>query len=133
MNRQGKPLDEGDSEVVRQRLLTALATEAVPTPPRRRLPRRLRPFVAPPEITFRESHDGRMTELELNCTDEPGLLSKVAAALHQSGVRIHDAMITTLGDRVEDTFVLSDAAGQPLGHEQQAALERALLQTLEHE
>jgi UTP:GlnB (protein PII) uridylyltransferase len=42
------------------------------------------------------------------------------------GVRIHDARINTLGDRVEDAFILSDMQNAPLSRQ----LRTELLQTL---
>ena len=41
-------------------------------------------------------------------------------------IRIHDAMIATLGDRVEDTFLLTDADNQLLDDEAKTTLVDAM-------
>ena len=126
MNRQGRPLEEPDADSLRHRLVEALAEQRVLEPVRRPIPRRLRPFQVPPEIHFRRGRDGRVTELEIGCTDQPGLLSKVSAALLQCEVDIHDAMIATLGDRVEDTFFITDRDHRPLEEAEQARVAEAI-------
>ena len=55
-----------------------------------------------------------MTLMDLECTDRPGLLSQVSVAMLNAGIRIHDARISTLGDRVEDAFIISDRHNAPL-------------------
>lgn len=131
MNRRGEPLDEQDTALLQERLGAALEGQQVLEPVRRPMPRRLRPFVTPPEIHFRPGREGRVTELELGCTDQPGLLSKLSAAMLQCEVNIHDAMISTLGDRVEDTFYLTGRDNRPLPPQAQEALADAINEILE--
>ena len=133
MNRQGNPLDERDTLWLQERLGKALEAKEVLEPVQRPMPRRLRPFVAPPDIQFREARGGRVTELELGCTDQPGLLSKLSAALRKSEVNIHDAMIATLGDRVEDTFYLTCRDNQPLDDEARETVAAAIRDILDHD
>ncbi|MCG8465337.1 MAG: hypothetical protein MI750_10870, partial [Xanthomonadales bacterium] len=66
------------------------------------------------------------TLMWLECTDRPGLLSLIAEVLLAEHVRIHDARIATLGDRVEDLFVLSDRHDRPLTQAACDALSQAL-------
>ncbi len=47
------------------------------------------------------------------------------------GVRIHDAMIATFGERVEDTFLVSGADGELLDEEQRGRLVDAIRRHLE--
>ena len=61
----------------------ALAARRVLQPVSRPMPRRLRPFMAPPEIDFRTARRGAVTEVEVECTDRPGLLSQLAAAMRR--------------------------------------------------
>lgn len=131
MNGRGEPLDEQDALWLQERLGEALSQCLILDPVQRPMPRRLRPFKSRPELKFRRGREGQMTELEISCTDQPGLLSKLAAALHASRVNIHDAMISTLGDRVEDTFFLTGKDGQPLDDATQAALSSAIHSTLD--
>ena len=52
--------------------------------------------------------------MHLDCSDQPGLLSRVAAAIFTAGAQVHNARIATFGERVEDIFLISDADHQPL-------------------
>jgi [protein-PII] uridylyltransferase len=68
--------------------------------------------------------------MDLACSDRPGLLSNISAAMVACGVRIHDARISTLGDRVEDAFILSDKENAPLSRNLRAELLQSLKDTL---
>jgi len=68
--------------------------------------------------------------MDLACADRPGLLSHISAAMLACGVRIHDARITTLGDRVEDSFILSDSENAPLSRQTRTELLQTLKETL---
>ena len=52
--------------------------------------------------------------LEINCPDRSGVLACVGEVLAANDVHIKDARITTLGERVEDLFYITDMAGKPL-------------------
>ena len=91
-------------------------------PVRRKLPRRLRPFVSTPEVHFSTARGGTVTAVEVHCTDRPGLLSQLAAAMVECDLRIHDAMVATFGDRVEDTFLVSDREDRPLNEARRTQL-----------
>jgi [protein-PII] uridylyltransferase len=49
------------------------------------------------------------------------------------GIRIHDARIATMGDRVEDAFILSDAQNAPLDREKRTELLQTLTETLKQD
>ena len=44
---------------------------------------------------------------QLSAGDQPGLLSRIARVLVQFGVNVHSARINTMGDRAEDTFLVT--------------------------
>ena len=50
--------------------------------------------------------------MSISASDRPGLLYAVARVLAENGVRLHTAKIATLGERVEDIFLIS---GRSLG------------------
>jgi [protein-PII] uridylyltransferase len=68
--------------------------------------------------------------MDLTCSDRPGLLSDISAAMVACGIRIHDAKITTMGDRVEDAFILSDKHNEPLSRDTRALLLKILIEKL---
>jgi [protein-PII] uridylyltransferase len=97
----------------------------------RAIPRRLRHFTAGPRIRFEADPDQLGTILELECNDRPGLLSRVAAAMVKENVQVHDARIATFGERVEDTFLVSDAERHPLEPAAQESLAMTIKNYLE--
>ena len=52
--------------------------------------------------------------LEINCPDYPGILAFIGSVLAEESLRIKDARITTLGERVEDLFYVTDLQNKPL-------------------
>ena len=86
-------------------------------PPRvvtRRAPRQVRMFTTPSEVEFAMDLSGRHTVLEIHTGDRPGLLSIIGQALAQYGIRLWNAKITTVGERAEDVFFITDASNRPL-------------------
>jgi [protein-PII] uridylyltransferase len=130
MDARGQPLNEGDCGKLKRKLGSVLAGRKVMEPVHRKLPRRLRPFVSAPIIRFDTARSGTVTSLELECTDRPGLLSQLAAAMVACDIRIHDAMIATFGDRVEDTFLVTDRYNRLMNEDLQAMLVTAINQRL---
>jgi len=130
MDRHAQPLNHIDSERLKSRLCEVLANATVPEQIVRRLPRRLRPFKSTARIRFSAAHGGEKTLMDLACSDQPGLLSNISAAMVACGIRIHDARITTLGDRVEDAFIISDKQNAPLSRKIRTELLQTLKDTL---
>jgi [protein-PII] uridylyltransferase len=80
----------------------------------RHLQRQLKHFTIPPQVTFQDdSHNGR-TIMEVVTSDRPGILSRIGQALMTCGVRLQNAKIATLGERVEDIFFVTDQDNEPL-------------------
>ena len=130
MDSNGESLNKIDCERLKARLCKVLAAATTPKSVTRILPRRLRPFKTAPEIHFSAAHGGEKTLLDLICSDRPGLLSDISAAFIACGIRIHDSKITTMGDRVEDAFILSDKQNEPLSRDTRALLLKTLTNTL---
>ena len=86
-------------------------------PPRavtRRAPRQVRMFTTPSEVEFATDPFGRRTVLEIRTGDRPGLLSLIGQTLAQYDIRLWNAKITTVGERAEDVFFVTDAGNRPL-------------------
>ncbi len=130
MDRHAQALNAVDSERLEVRLCEVLSNAIVPEPVVRRLPRRLRPFKSTARIRFSAAHGGEKTLMDLACSDRPGLLSNISAAMVACGIRIHDARIATMGDRVEDAFILSDKQNAPLSRKIRTELLNTLTETL---
>jgi [protein-PII] uridylyltransferase len=75
-----------------------------------RLSREVRHFPIFPNVRIRPDDAGKHFILSLTAADRPGLLFQVAQVLAEHGINIHTAKIATLGERVEDTFLLSGSA-----------------------
>jgi [protein-PII] uridylyltransferase len=133
MDQHGHVLHEKDEADLMKRMETALKKRGPRSPVRRKLPRRLRHFAFKPEVIFAEDPDHGGTVMQLFCSDQPGLLSRVAAAIFESGVQVHNARIATFGERVEDTFLISDSKHQPLTDEARKMLAQSIKEHLETE
>lgn len=52
--------------------------------------------------------------LEINCPDQPGILACVGKVFADYSLNLKDARITTLGERVEDLFFITDKHNRPI-------------------
>jgi [protein-PII] uridylyltransferase len=75
---------------------------------RRRVPIHIKHFTVPTRVTFTQDHINNHTIMELNTTDRPGVLSRIAQAFAICQVRVKKAKIGTFGTRVEDIFFITD-------------------------
>ena len=72
-----------------------------------RLSRQVRHFPVTPEVDIRADERGNQYLMSINAADRPGLLYAIARVLGQHGITLHTAKIATLGERVEDVFLIS--------------------------
>jgi [protein-PII] uridylyltransferase len=81
------------------------------------------------QVSISGDEASRYLTLSITTTDRPGLLYRIARAMADHQVELRSARITTLGERVEDTFLVTP---QNLSTERErVALEAALLRMLE--
>ncbi len=97
----------------------------------RRAPRQVRMFSTDTQIRFIDDVAHRGTIIELVAGDRPGLLSEIGRAFFDAGVEIRTARISTLGERAEDVFYVTDVDGNPLNETICADLERRLTRRLD--
>ena len=84
----------------------------LPRPPRGRLSRQVKHFPIAPQVSIRADEKGSHFLMTISASDRPGLLYSIARVLAENNVRLHTAKIATLGERVEDIFLIS---GRSLG------------------
>ena len=117
LDEKGQPLgkDQARKERVRQRLIEELDDpDDYPDIIHRRTPRQLKHFSFPTQVTFSNDTVNQRTVMELITPDRPGLLARVGSILFENNVRLTNAKIATLGERVEDVFFITDDAGDPI-------------------
>lgn len=98
-----------------------------------RLSRQMRQFNIPPKVVFLPGNTKQRTMMEIAALDTPGLLAKIGEVFQQCEVNIHAAKITTIGERAEDFFMLSNNQDEALTSEQQSLLKRALIEKISEE
>ncbi len=99
--------------LVETQLGAALAAEGrlpEPNPGRARLSRRVKSFPITPRITLRPDERAQRWLLGITSSDRSGLLYAVARVLARHDINLQLAKITTLGERVEDTFLIDGPA-----------------------
>jgi len=81
-------------------------------------------------ISLSEDRKWQLTKLEINTLDKVGLLSNIAYVLYENNLSLINARVSTIGERVEDVFFISDTNHQPLSKIQQSSLKTALEERL---
>jgi [protein-PII] uridylyltransferase len=100
----------------------------LPPPSKGRLSRLSRTFPVTPTVDLRPDERGQYYLLTISANDRNGLLYSVANVLAKYRVNLHTAKIMTLGERVEDVFLVD---GPVLNHARsQIQLETELLEAL---
>jgi [protein-PII] uridylyltransferase len=108
-------VDPARKERVRTRLIEELDDpEDYPDIIHRRTPRQLKHFAFPTEVTLSNDTINQRTVMEVITPDRPGLLARIGQVLLEHRVRLTNAKIATLGERVEDVFFITDEHGTAL-------------------
>ena len=84
----------------------------LPEPGRGRISRRVKSFPITPRVTLRPDERAQRWLLGVSASDRSGLLFSIARILARHGINLQLAKITTLGERVEDTFLIDGPALQ---------------------
>ena len=115
--------------LVETQLAEALRSEApLHEPSRGRMSRRVKSFPVQPRISLRPDERAQRWLLTISASDRSGLLYVIARTLARHQVNVQLAKVITLGERVEDTFLVTgDALRQD---KRQLALETELLDAL---
>ncbi|MCR9137281.1 MAG: [protein-PII] uridylyltransferase [Alphaproteobacteria bacterium] len=79
--------------------------------------RKMKPFKVKPRVSINNSLSNRFTVIELEGLDRAGLLSDITAVLSDLSLDIASAHITTFGEKVIDTFYVTDLFGHKITNE----------------
>jgi [protein-PII] uridylyltransferase len=115
--------------LIEHELAAMLKSDApLPAPGKGRLSRLSRNFPIAPTVDLRPDERGQFYLLSISANDRTGLLYGISSVLARHRVNVHTAKIMTLGERVEDVFLID---GPTLNNARsQIQLETDLLQTL---
>ncbi len=100
----------------------------LPPPGKGRVSRRVKSFPIAPRVDLRPDEKAQRWLLSVSASDRVGLLYLIARVLARHHINLQLAKVTTLGERVEDTFLID---GPELQHNKaQIAIETELLEAL---
>jgi len=105
------------------------AAGPLPAPGRGRVSRRVKSFPVAPRVSLAPDEKAQRWLLSVSASDRVGLLYCIALVLARHHISVQLAKVTTLGERVEDTFLISGPALQV--NKRQIEIETELLEVLE--
>ena len=123
-------VDEDSQQELKQRLINAFKDPTVLKLTNKRMPRQLRHFEVKTVINFEFNEASGQHIMSLETLDQPGLLARVGQVFLQEKIEVHAARITTLGERAEDMFYISDQNDEPLSADKLETLKTALTTSL---
>ena len=111
--------------------LAATVDERGPLPPpsKGRLSRRVKSFPITPRVDLRPDEKAQRWLLSISASDRAGLLYCISRVLAKHQISVQLAKVSTLGERVEDTFLISGSELQV--NKRQIQIETELLDALE--
>ncbi|MBA1278704.1 MULTISPECIES: [protein-PII] uridylyltransferase [Pseudomonadaceae] len=141
LDADGTPIgnDPKRTEEIRQGLIDALRNpDDYLTIIKKRVPRQLKHFAFPPQVTIHNDMQRPQTIIEVIAPDRPGLLARIGQLFQDFDLSVQNAKIATLGERVEDVFFVTNADNQPLSDlklcvQLQQAMIKQLSQENEHQ
>lgn len=117
------------THMVESDLVSAIeAGGPLPEPARKRVSRRVKSFPIAPRVSLQPDDKAQRWLLGISASDRAGLLYLVARILAQHHISVQLAKVSTLGERVEDTFLLQGSELQ--NNARQIQIETELLEAL---
>ncbi|MGB4811005.1 MAG: [protein-PII] uridylyltransferase [Methylophilaceae bacterium] len=99
---------------------------ALDAPLKGRISRQVKHMPIETQISIVEDLDQNRHKLDIIANDRPGLLARLARILLILKVELHNAKINTLGNRAEDSFIISGFRDQKLDSQTVLALKMAI-------
>jgi [protein-PII] uridylyltransferase len=97
---------------------------------RRKMSRQMKQLDVKTKIRFYSSQTN-VTLVELEALDAPGLLANISEQFVALNFKLHQAKISTIGERAEDLFIVSNEFDQPLTQTEQVQLKKRLCEALD--
>lgn len=107
---------------------TIAAAGPLPAPSRGRVSRRVKSFPVPPRVDLRPDERAQHWLLSISASDRVGLLYSIARVLARHKLNLQLAKVSTLGERVEDTFLIDGPELQQ--NKRQIEIETELLEAV---
>jgi [protein-PII] uridylyltransferase len=130
----GKPVGNDPERIaqIKSILSQYLRNNKVISPAKWRKQRKQKSFSQHVDTTLLNAEDKAYSTVEINCPDQPGILACVGKVFADNQINVKDARITTLGERVEDLFFVTNHADKPITNQQEIlALQAELKKQLE--
>ena len=90
--------------------------------------RQLQHFTVQTDVRFLHENKKEHTEMELVALDKPGLLAQVSQIFSELNLNLLNAKITTVGEKAEDFFILTNKLGKALAREERENLRHVIIQ-----
>ena len=114
----GKPVGENPERLAEiEKVVTQYLNSDMETisPSRIRRTRKDKYFSHTIDINWLNSPNRDYSTVEINCPDQSGILASIGKTFADHQINLRDARITTLGERVEDLFFVTDQSNKPIG------------------
>lgn len=114
----GKPVGDNSKRLAEiEKVVTQYLNSDMETisPSRIRRTRKDKYFSHTIDINWLNTPNRDYSTVEINCPDQSGILASIGKTFAEHQISLRDARITTLGERVEDLFFVTDQSKKPIG------------------
>lgn len=110
LERDDKPISDEERVIdIKSGLRSCiLCPDKLPNLQEQFVPRRLRHFQFEPTITIDNEISERFTSIYIEAADRPGILSRIGRCFLSANILVHSAKVSTLGEKIEDVFYVTD-------------------------